>query len=104
MGRLTADIVKTSCFALCVGLRPMSARPFGRLDLHQRGMLVLLDLIAKAAPLLIGVEGKTASRFEDSDGFLFCEYAGRDCGVEDDLLVCHDGFLLAFVVVLAVIT
>lgn len=35
---------------------------------------------------------------------LFCEYAGRDCGVEDDLLVCHDGFLLAFVVVLAVIT
>lgn len=71
---------------------------------HQRGMLVLLDLIAKAAPLLIGVEGKTASRFEDSDGFLFCEDAGRDCGVEDDLLVCHDGFLLAFVVVLAVIT
>ena len=70
---------------------------------HQRGMLVLLDLIAKAAPLLIGVEGKTAARFEDSDGFLFCEDAGRDCGVEDDLFVCHDGFLLAFVVVLAVI-
>ena len=73
---------------------------------HKRkgGVFSLLDLIAKAAPLLIGVEGKTASRFEDSDGFLFCEYAGRDCGVEDDLLVCHDGFLLAFVVVLAVIT
>ena len=67
-------------------------------------MLVLFDLIAEAAPLLIGVEGKTAARFEDSDGFLFCEDAGRDCGVEDDLLVCHDGFLLAFVVVLAVIT
>lgn len=71
---------------------------------HQRGMLVLLDLIAKAAPLLIGMEGEAAASGKDGCGFLFCEDAGRDCSVEDDLLVCHDGFLLAFVVVLAVIT
>nr|DAD85095.1 MAG TPA: hypothetical protein [Myoviridae sp. ctbWL16] len=61
---------------------------------HQRGMLVLPDLIAKAAPLLIGVEGEAAASGEDGVGFFLCKEAGRDSGVEDDLLICHGGVLL----------
>ena len=69
---------------------------------HNKGsFLAGLDLVAHAAPFLVGVEREPPAGFQESGGRISGEKAGTNRGVVDNLFVCHGVSSIRFLVVAA---